>query len=338
MSSGNNGPGNEPRRNQPNRGAPRGGPSPSSARSSGQSPRGPRPPQNRGGRQAEARRRAAQQAARQRRLVAFTIGGVVILVAIIAAVVAIVNSNNSSSSASATVTPAATAVAQAAATVAPAGTAQPIPIAPLIASAPSAAEVAASKKACGPFLTAGQKPQGNKQWGSPPKQVIDKSKHYQVKLYTDKGTITANMLTTLAPITTNNFIFLSCNGFYDNVVFHRTVPDFMIQGGDPLGTGTGGPGYTIPDEKVARAYQVGDFAMANTGQPNSGGSQFFIIQGSQGVALPPSYSLFGHVTSGMNVVDAIVNAPAHSAANSPDNTPSSPNNPVHIRTVTVQVS
>ena len=86
----------------------------------------------------------------------------------------------------------------------------------------------------------------------------------------------------------------------------------MIQGGDPTGTGTGGPGYAIPDEKPTRSYAIGDLAMANSG-PNTGGSQFFIIQGAQGVALSsqPNYSLFGHVTHGQNVVNAIATAPAH---------------------------
>ncbi|MGH2391724.1 MAG: peptidylprolyl isomerase, partial [Chloroflexota bacterium] len=173
-----------------------------------------------------------------------------------------------------------------------------------------------------------------KQWGAPPKQVIDASKHYQVKIYTDKGVITADILPKLAPITANNFIFLSCNGFYDDLDFHRTIPDFMIQGGDPKGDGTGGPGYQFQDEKVARPYTVGSLAMANSG-PNTNGSQFFIIQGSEGVSLPQQYNLFGQVTRGMNVVDKIVNAPAHAGS---DGETSAPDSPVHIKTVTVQVS
>jgi len=152
-------------------------------------------------------------------------------------------------------------------------------------------------------------------------------------MYTENGTITADILPKIAPITANSFIFLSCSGFYDGVIFHRTIPGFMIQGGDPKGDGTGGPGYSFKDEPVARGYMAGDFAMANAG-PNTSGSQFFVIQGPQGVGLPPSYNLFGHVTRGENVVDAIVNGPAHSNGGGET---SAPDKPVHIRAVTVQV-
>ena len=108
-----------------------------------------------------------------------------------------------------------------------------------------------------------------------------------------------------APMTVNNFVFLANKGFYNCVIFHRVIPGFMDQTGDPTGTGTGGPGYTIPDEyppKAANAadqYPLGSVAMANTGQPHTGGSQFFIVAGAQGESLPNSYSLFGQVTSGM---------------------------------------
>lgn len=199
---------------------------------------------------------------------------------------------------------------------------------------PSAAEVAASAADCAPFLKAGNGKTGAKSWSQPPSQVIKSSKHYQVKLYTTDGVVTADILPKLAPLTANNFIFLACNGFYNGLDFHRTIPGFMIQGGDPKGDGTGGPGYSFNDEKVVRPYTIGSLAMANSG-PNTNGSQFFIIQGSQGVALQPNYNLFGQVTKGQNVVDTIANAPAHAGG---DGATSAPNNPVIIKTIIVQVS
>jgi cyclophilin family peptidyl-prolyl cis-trans isomerase len=211
-------------------------------------------------------------------------------------------------------------------------TAVPVPTA--VGPSPSTAEAAASAADCAPFLKAGNGKQGAKSWSQPPSQVIQTSKHYQVKLYTTDGIVTADILPTLAPVTANNFLFLACNGFYNGLDFHRTIPGFMIQGGDPQGTGSGGPGYSFKDEKVARPYTVGSLAMANSG-PNTNGSQFFIIQGSQGVALQPNYNLFGQVTKGQNVVDTIANAPAHAGG---DGATSAPNSPVIIKTITVQVS
>ena len=105
-----------------------------------------------------------------------------------------------------------------------------------------------------------------------------------------------------APITVNNFVFLARQGFYDGVVFHRIIADFMIQGGDPTGTGSGGPGYRFKDEKVTRDYERGTLAMANSG-PNTNGSQFFIIH--KDYALPKSYNIFGRMTEGFEVLDAI---------------------------------
>ena len=109
----------------------------------------------------------------------------------------------------------------------------------------------------------------------------------------------------------NNFVFLANKGYYHCVIFHRVIPSFMDQTGDPTGTGTGGPGYTIPDENPPKAtnasqqYPLGSVAMANTGTPHSGGSQFFIVAGPEGESLPNSYALFGAVTSGMDVVTTI---------------------------------
>jgi cyclophilin family peptidyl-prolyl cis-trans isomerase len=201
---------------------------------------------------------------------------------------------------------------------------------------PSKADLAASAASCTPFLSAGNKPAGSKQWGATPKQVIDSAKQYTAMIYTSYGLVTANILPKLAPLTANNFVFLACNGFYDGLIFHRVISDFMIQGGDPKGDGTGGPGYTIKDEKVARAYQIGDLAMANRGAgTNTGGSQFFVIQGAQGVSLSKDYSLFGHVTAGRNVVNLIATAPVHAGA---DGAMSAPNTAVKITKILIAVS
>ena len=139
--------------------------------------------------------------------------------------------------------------------------------------------------------------------------TIDPDKTYTATVETDCGTVTIDLHATKAPITVNNFVTLARDGYYDGVVFHRVIPGFMIQGGDPTGTGTGDPGYRFEDELPAPArpqYPKGSMAMANAG-PNTNGSQFFIVTGPSGESLPPSYSLFGTVTSGMDVVSAIEN-------------------------------
>jgi cyclophilin family peptidyl-prolyl cis-trans isomerase len=122
---------------------------------------------------------------------------------------------------------------------------------------------------------------------------------------TSKGTIVIELDALAAPRTVNSFVFLARQNFYDGVVFHRIIPGFVLQGGDPEGTGRGGPGYRFPDElPKAGRYQIGSLAMANAG-PDTNGSQFFIISGPDGAALPPQYSLFGAVVSGGDVVAAI---------------------------------
>jgi cyclophilin family peptidyl-prolyl cis-trans isomerase len=108
-----------------------------------------------------------------------------------------------------------------------------------------------------------------------------------------------------APKTVNSFVFLAREGFYDGVTFHRVIPGFVLQGGDPEGSGRGGPGYRFEDElPKAGRYEVGSLAMANAG-PNTNGSQFFVISGPSGVRLPPQYSLFGKVVKGLDVVETI---------------------------------
>ncbi|MFC5648412.1 peptidylprolyl isomerase [Paenibacillus solisilvae] len=151
-----------------------------------------------------------------------------------------------------------------------------------------------------------------KSWSEPPKMTIDKNKTYLAHFKTDKGEFTAELFAKDAPITVNNFVFLANQKFFDGIKFHRVISDFMIQTGDPLGNGTGGPGYNIPDElDNGHKYEVGTLAMANTGQPSSGGSQFFICTGPTAANLDqqPSYSIFGKIAEGMDVVTAIANTP-----------------------------
>lgn len=148
-----------------------------------------------------------------------------------------------------------------------------------------------------------------KQWKTPPEMVVDPDKRYDAVMETSMGTITIALDPIAAPKTVNSFVFLAREGFYEDVIFHRIIQGFVIQGGDPTGTGTGGPGYRFEDElpKPGR-YEIGSLAMANAG-PNTNGSQFFIISGSSGAGLPPSYSLFGKVVSGLDVVDKMEKVP-----------------------------
>ena len=133
-----------------------------------------------------------------------------------------------------------------------------------------------------------------------------------VTIETSMGTIVTRIEGALSPIAAGNFVALAGCGYYDGVVFHRVVPDFVIQGGDPGATGRGGPGYTISDEPVTATYRRGTLAMARTPAPNSQGSQFFIVlddsAAQRGLAAANTYAIFGEVTSGMEVVDAIAAA------------------------------
>jgi cyclophilin family peptidyl-prolyl cis-trans isomerase len=140
---------------------------------------------------------------------------------------------------------------------------------------------------------------------APPPMCIDVNKTYTATMKTTKGTMTIALDPKQAPKTVNNFVYLARYHFFDGVSFHRIIPGFVVQGGDPKGDGTGGPGYKFADElPKAGEYKVGSLAMANSG-PNTNGSQFFIIVGPQGVGLPPQYSLFGMVTDGIDVAHAL---------------------------------
>ena len=160
-------------------------------------------------------------------------------------------------------------------------------------------------------------------WSSAPAMTIEPAKTYTATVKTDVGTFAIALDAKDAPKTVNNFVFLAQHQFFNCVTFHRVIPAFVDQTGDPTGTGSGGPGYTIPDELPAKAsnaadqYPLGSVAMANTGQPNTGGSQWFIVAGAEGESLSNTYSLFGQVTSGMNVVEKI-NAQGSSSGSPPD--------------------
>jgi peptidyl-prolyl cis-trans isomerase B (cyclophilin B) len=125
-------------------------------------------------------------------------------------------------------------------------------------------------------------------------------------IQTNHGTIDVELFDEDAPKTVENFKKLAADGFYDGVIFHRVIPDFMIQGGDPTGTGSGGPGYQFEDEQNAHDVARGALAMANAG-PNTNGSQFFIVTADACPWLNGKHTVFGRVTSGMDVVDAISN-------------------------------
>ena len=146
-----------------------------------------------------------------------------------------------------------------------------------------------------------------KKFGTMPPMGIDPAKRYSVSMETTLGTMVIALDAAAAPLTVNNFVYLAAHHYYDGVIFHRIIKGFMCQGGDPEGSGRGGPGYKFGDELPKPGkYQIGSVAMANAG-PNTNGSQFFIISGPSGVGLPPQYSLFGQVVKGLEVVEAMQN-------------------------------
>ena len=145
----------------------------------------------------------------------------------------------------------------------------------------------------------------SKQWSKPPDLVIDLKKQYSAIFHTDKGDIEVELFADKVPVTVNNFVFLSREGFYDGTIFHRVIADFMAQGGDPTGTGTGGPGYRFKDEfhPALRHSGPGVLSMANAG-PHTNGSQFFLTH----VATPwldNKHAVFGKVTKGLDVLLSI---------------------------------
>lgn len=164
---------------------------------------------------------------------------------------------------------------------------------------------------------------------APSGMLIDQNKKYAAVLHTSAGDIFIQLDAKQTPVTANNFVFLAGNKFYDGTIFHRVIKGFMIQGGDPLGNGTGGPGYKFADEKITGKYARGTVAMANAG-PNTNGSQFFILQNDY--QLQPNYVIFGQVVKGIEVVDKIADAPVNT---NEQGEKSQPADPVVINSVEV---
>ncbi|HZT95550.1 MAG TPA: peptidylprolyl isomerase [Chloroflexota bacterium] len=165
---------------------------------------------------------------------------------------------------------------------------------------------------------------------------INRNGRYTAYLSTSKGEIVIALEPKQAPLAVNNFVFLARHRFFDHIPFWRIIKGFMIQTGDPTGSGTGGPGYSFKIESSGRNFLPGTVAMANTGQPNSNGSQFFICEGSSCANLdsapPPGYTIFGHVVKGLAVVKAIGSVPTHLGN---DGSMSAPDSPVYLNSVRI---
>jgi cyclophilin family peptidyl-prolyl cis-trans isomerase len=172
-----------------------------------------------------------------------------------------------------------------------------------------------------------------KTYTNPPQMMIDQNKKYTAVIDTDLGTMTAELYPQDAPVTVNNFVSLANDGFYNGVVFHRIIKDFMVQTGDPQGTGAGGPGYKFNDEKVTRNYERGTLAMANAG-PNTNGSQFFICHADLTTRLPKNYTIFGKLVGGLDTLDKIASVQVKAG---PSGEASSPTTTVRITKITIQV-
>jgi cyclophilin family peptidyl-prolyl cis-trans isomerase len=171
-------------------------------------------------------------------------------------------------------------------------------------------------------------PEPVREFDAPPPMCLDDGATYQAVVTTKTGEFTIDLDAEAAPVTVNSFVFLARYGYFDATPCHRIITDFVVQCGDPTGTGTGGPGYEFDDELPAEGeYELGSVVMANSG-PNTNGSQFFIVTGDQGVALPPLYSLFGQVSDGFDTAVADM-----AAAGSESGTPTTPVDIVSVQIV-----
>ena len=191
--------------------------------------------------------------------------------------------------------------------------------------------------AAGPGPDCGYKqnaePSGERGAVEPPKFTIDAGKPLQAVVSTSMGSFTIELLPKEAPCTVNSFAYLARQKFFDGLTFHRIVEGFVIQGGDPAGTGQGGPGYSFNDElDNDLKYEIGTVAMANSG-PNTNGSQFFVVAGQQGTTLPKQYTIFGRVIDGLDVVKKINSAPTKGGSG-PD--AESPRQRIVIERITIQ--
>jgi cyclophilin family peptidyl-prolyl cis-trans isomerase len=169
------------------------------------------------------------------------------------------------------------------------------------------------------------------QWSSPPAMTIDPSIDYTATVETNYGEFTVELFADEAPLAVNNFVCLARAGYFDNTTFHRVIPGFVIQGGDPTGTGRGNPGYHFANDPIERSYDVGAMVMANRG-PDTNGSQFFIVVGTSAAQLPKDYPIFGEVIDRFDVVETISKVPVEASASGER---SKPVNPVTVERVTV---
>jgi cyclophilin family peptidyl-prolyl cis-trans isomerase len=166
-----------------------------------------------------------------------------------------------------------------------------------------------------------------KSYSKPPEMTIDPNKSYTATIDTSAGTVTVELYPKVAPQHVNSFVFLAREGFYNDVIFHRVIPGFMIQGGDPTGTGTGGPGYKVKAEFNDLKHTRGVLSMARSNDPNSAGSQFFLMH-ADAPFLNGQYTAFGKATSGLEVIDKIVNLPRDGSDR--------PHSPAKINKVTIE--
>src|SRR5687768_7637144 len=164
-----------------------------------------------------------------------------------------------------------------------------------------------------------------KQYSKPPEMTVDANKSYTATIDTSLGTIVVELYPKIAPGHVNSFVFLAREGFYEGVIFHRVIPGFMIQGGDPTGTGTGSPGYKLKAEFNSLKHTPGVLSAARSNDPNSAGSQFFLMH-ADAPFLDGQYTGFGKATGGLEVIDKIVSAPRNASDR--------PNSPTSITKVT----
>ena len=252
---------------------------------------------------------AAQQRAQKRRSTVRRAITVIVLVAVAAGIYALVAGGGTKTPAGKKAAGGSTTTSSSTSTSTTASTTTTVP------AAQAAADQAAVAAGCPSSpSTALNKPK----YQSAPAMTIDTTKTYTATVKTDVGSFVITFDAKASPVAVNSFVFLAQKGFFNCVIFHRVIPNFVVQGGDPTGTGTGNPGYEFSESGPPKAsaptmqYPIGSVAMANsdnpaTTNPTTNGSQFFIVTGANGESLPPDYVLFGKVTSGMNVVDQISN-------------------------------
>ncbi|HTJ74286.1 MAG TPA: peptidylprolyl isomerase [Acidimicrobiales bacterium] len=240
-------------------------------------------------------RQAAAAAARRRRQTRRTraIAGAFLALVLVAGLAVIVNGGSDKETVSSQGTSTTTAAGSASTTVAK----KPVDLPPVAAGA--------SIKGDTPCPPADGSAPRTTSFEKQPPLCVNVAKTYTAEMQTTKGLMVISLDVKNATKTVNNFVVLARYHYFDGIAFHRIVPGFVIQGGDPLQTGSGGPGYKFEDElPKAGSYKIGSLAMANSG-PNTNGSQFFIVTGDAGTSLQPNYSLFGQVTQGLEVVKAI---------------------------------